>query len=129
MRSDSFQRPFRIHFFKGLDHRTLPENSFQQIISSLKEDPVQNSVLFYNPNDTNSQLNRWRKVLPWIQPFYAIKSNPISPLLNTLAEHGSSFDCASKSEIEQVLNLGVAPSKIVFSNPIKNEKDIEWAQS
>lgn len=26
------------------------------------------------------------------------------------------------------MKLGISPSKIIFSNPIKNEKDIEWAQ-
>ena len=66
--------------------------------------------------------------MPWIHPYYAIKSNPIPPLLKDLAEAGCNFDCASKNEIKLVLNQGVSPDRIVFSNPVKNEQELSWAQ-
>ena len=57
----------------------------------------------YNHLDTMTQYNMWKMNLPWIQPYYAVKANPIEPLLKNLFENGSSFDCASKNEIEKVL--------------------------
>lgn len=57
-----------------------------------------------------------------------MKSNPIQPLLDTLAEQNCNFDCASKNEIETVLNMGVKAERVVFSNPVKNEMDLVWAQ-
>lgn len=48
--------------------------------------------------------------MPWIDTYYAIKSNPISPLLHTLAHNGSNFDCASKNEIKKVLKMGLSPN-------------------
>lgn len=75
-----------------------------------------------------TKLNNWKSTLPWITPFYAIKSNPIKPLLQDLAGAGGSFDCASKGEIKTILAHGVSPSKIVYSNPVKNEKDLVWAE-
>lgn len=60
--------------------------------------------------------------MPWIQPFYAIKSNPIQPLLNDLSSHENiGFDCASKAEIKLALELGTLPKDIVYSNSIKLE--------
>lgn len=37
------------------------------------------------------------------------------------------MDCASKTEIEQALSVGLSPSDIVYSNPIKDENDLLWA--
>ena len=36
-----------------------------------------------------------------------------------MAAHGSNFDCASSKEIEQVIDLGVDPGRIIFANPAK----------
>lgn len=40
---------------------------------------------------------------------------------------GTGFDCASKSEIEQVLNLGVDPSRIVYAQPCKTKSYVRFA--
>ena len=39
---------------------------------------------------------QWRTALPSVQPFYAVKCNEDSALLQTLAGLGTGFDCASK---------------------------------
>jgi len=51
--------------------------------------------------------------------FYAVKCSGESSVLRVLADEGSSFDVASLGELERVLALGVAGSRIVCSNPIK----------
>lgn len=37
------------------------------------------------------------------------------------------MDCASKAEIQLALSMGLAPHEIVYSNPVKEDKDIQWA--
>ena len=37
------------------------------------------------------------------------------------------MDCASKTEIEQALSVGISSKDIVYSNPIKDENDLKWA--
>lgn len=37
------------------------------------------------------------------------------------------MDCASKEEIKASLNAGVTLDNIVYSNPIKNQRDLIWA--
>ncbi|KAK8506641.1 hypothetical protein V6N13_103354 [Hibiscus sabdariffa] len=72
---------------------------------------------------------KWNRNLPMVQPFYAVKCNPNQAFLGALAALGSSFDCASKAEIEFVLSLGVSPDRIIFANPCKAESHIKYAAS
>lgn len=56
-----------------------------------------------------------------VEIFYAVKCNPAPPVLHLLSLLGTSFDCASTAEIDQVLSLPTAPSsdRIIFANPCK----------
>ena len=48
-------------------------------------------------------------------------------MLKLLAFLGAGFDCASKHEIQQVLDLGVSPHRIIFANPCKQASMIRYA--
>ena len=48
-------------------------------------------------------------------------------MLRLLAGLGTGFDCASKSEIEQVLSLGVDPSRIIYAQPCKTKSYVRFA--
>lgn len=52
------------------------------------------------------QYREWRRLLPRVEPFYAVKCNTDPVLLRTLADLGCRFDCASRAEIDTVLALG-----------------------
>ena len=56
-----------------------------------------------------------------VEIFYAVKCNPSPVVLHLLSLLGTSFDCASTAEINQVLSLPAAPSadRIIFANPCK----------
>lgn len=58
----------------------------------------------------------------------AVKCNPDPEVLRLLAALGTGFDCASKTEIEQVLKLGVEPSRIIYANPCKTKSYIRYAR-
>lgn len=60
--------------------------------------------------------------------FLAVKCNPDPMVVKMLAALGTGFDCASKAEIEQVLNLGVEPSRIIYANPCKQRSFIRYSQ-
>src|SRR5690606_18716484 len=44
-----------------------------------------------------------------------------------LAALGTGFDCASKTEIQEILNLGVNPSRIVYAHPCKTASYLRYA--
>lgn len=75
-----------------------------------------------------AQLNRFRKLLPRVEPFYAVKANPNPEVIKLLAQHGCGFDVASEPEIELVLAAGVKPEKLIFANTIKRTEAIQFAR-
>ncbi|RVX15969.1 Ornithine decarboxylase [Vitis vinifera] len=75
-----------------------------------------------------SLMEKWSRALPLVQPFYAVKCNPDPTFLAALAALGSRFDCASRTEVETVLGLGVSSDQIIFANPCKAESHINGAR-
>lgn len=61
--------------------------------------------------------------------FYAVKANPNDAVLARLAAEGSSFDAASRGEIEVCLRLGIPGARISFGNTIKRASDIAFAHA
>jgi len=72
--------------------------------------------------------DEWTETLPHIKPYYAVKCNSTPEIVSALAELGSNFDCASPAEIQQVLDLGVEPERILYANPCKRVQDIAFAK-
>lgn len=56
----------------------------------------------------------------------AVKCNPDPKVLGLLSALGTGFDCASKAEIEQVLGLGVEPSRIIYAQPCKTNSYVRY---
>ncbi|XP_023231656.1 ornithine decarboxylase-like [Centruroides sculpturatus] len=71
----------------------------------------------------------WKLNMSRVHPFYAVKCNDSPLILELLAALGTGFDCASKAEIEAVLNMGVDPSRIIYANPCKTGSFIKHAAS
>ncbi|KAJ8289504.1 hypothetical protein GJAV_G00002090 [Gymnothorax javanicus] len=70
---------------------------------------------------------RWMRAMPRVAPFYAVKCNDSLEVVMTLAALGTGFDCASQNEIQQVLSLGVDPSRIIYAHPCKQKSHIRYA--
>lgn len=56
----------------------------------------------------------------------AVKCNPDPKVIQLLAGLGTGFDCASKWEIEQVLNMGVDPARIIYAQPCKTNSYVRY---
>lgn len=69
-------------------------------------------------------LRHW---LPLAEVYYAVKANPAPEIVRMLAEMGSSFDVASRGEIDLCLANGVRADNISFGNTIKKQSDIAYA--
>ena len=68
-----------------------------------------------------------RRYLPLARVFYAVKANPATEVVGLLKDLGSSFDTASRGEVDLCLDRGVAAENISFGNTIKKERDIAYA--
>jgi ornithine decarboxylase len=67
-----------------------------------------------------------RSSLPFAKVYYAVKANPMDEVVATLRDLGSSFDVASRYELDQLLALGVGPERMSYGNTIKKERDIAY---
>jgi ornithine decarboxylase len=70
---------------------------------------------------------RWKKNLARVKPHYAVKCNPDPQVLRLMMQLGLGFDCASKNEIETVLNLGADPDRIIYAQPCKTKSYVRYA--
>jgi len=121
--------------------KVFPNNVPVQV---LKEATSNKSLLQYKLNEAGRQdkddpffvcdlgdivrkYKIWMSKLPRVEPHYAVKCNDDPMVLRLLANLGTGFDCASKSEIQKILDLKVSPSRIVYANPCKQSSYIKYA--
>lgn len=78
--------------------------------------------------DVRRSVTLWKGLLPSVTPYYAVKSNHSSILLDWLHEDGVQFDCASVGEIKSVLDTGALASEIIYANPCKARSDLVFAK-
>src|SRR5665647_269422 len=80
-------------------------------------------------NEIRRNYAEFRKQLPRVQAYYAVKANPDPAIVRTLYDAGASFDVASMPEFEIVYQYikDLPPKerqdfiwdKIIYANPIK----------
>uniref|UniRef100_A0A096N8R5 Antizyme inhibitor 2 n=1 Tax=Papio anubis TaxID=9555 RepID=A0A096N8R5_PAPAN len=108
-----------------------PEESAQQMvlrrIQELSDSDQQDPFMLADLDILASRHQAFCQALPQVSPFYAVKCNSSPWVLRVLAALGTGFDCASQVELEQVLGLGVAPSRIIYANPCKPASHIRYA--
>jgi ornithine decarboxylase len=64
--------------------------------------------------------------LPSVTPYYAVKSNPDSKLLEWLRETNKvNVDCASPNEMKLCLDNGFKPDEIIYANTMKSNNDMK----
>ena len=82
-----------------------------------------------------SNYAAFKRYLPRVQAYYAVKANPDPAIIKTLYDAGASFDVASIAEFNLVYkNIRYLPAtvrqdfiwdKVVYSNPIKDRDTLE----
>ena len=90
-----------------------------------------NKRYFFDKKALINQIKKWDDAVPWIQSFYAIKSNPCNEIIKTIMNPGISlynkigFDSASIGELELALKYTNLGKNIIYTNPhiIPHEKN------
>ncbi|HRY81071.1 MAG TPA: type III PLP-dependent enzyme [Spirochaetia bacterium] len=102
----------------------MSQEQFERIerFASDKETPC----LIVDLDIVKKKYAQLRALLPYAEVYYAVKANPMDEVVSTLRDLGSSFDVATRYELDQLLRLGVDPARMSFGNTIKKEKDIAY---
>ncbi|MEU4243103.1 type III PLP-dependent enzyme [Actinoplanes sp. NPDC026619] len=67
--------------------------------------------------------------IPGVAVFYAMKSNPAQEILRTVAGNGASFEVASLGELRTLQELGIDPTTVLYSNPVKPPEHVAGAHA
>lgn len=81
------------------------------------------SIALYNEKNVQLSYQKWHNFLPFIKPYYAIKSLSHPFILNTLSNFDIGYDVASIKEIKKIINYN---KPIIYSHTIKEPKDIKY---
>ena len=127
--SDKFQIVDREETKKKV-HRFDSNADIYEIISYFLELKSSNEPFYIvDLSEVKRRFMQWSKVLPRVEPFYAIKSNPDPMILYVLSKLGSGFDCASKDEIILAKSTGVPVENLLYANPTKDQSSLQFARS
>ncbi len=74
-----------------------------------------------------AQIDRFRRALPRVEPFYAIKANSHPEVLKAMVAAQASYDVASVAEMDQVFAAGAKAEQIIFANTVKPAESIAIA--
>ncbi|PVU94663.1 hypothetical protein BB561_002385 [Smittium simulii] len=107
-------------------HPASMEQALKLVLDSAE---TEDSFFVADIRDFFNQFDTWVKHIPRVKPFFAVKSNPDPVLISILASLGTGFDCASKSEIKQILDLGISPDRIIYAHPCKPSSHLSYAYS
>lgn len=123
---------------KNNNHGLNTESPAKQLIGNALRERVENidhdicapgeedTFFVADLGEVYRQHLRWKLNLPRVKPFYAVKCNPDPKVLELLALLGTGFDCASKAEIDQVLDIGVDPERIIYAQPCKTNSYVRY---
>lgn len=100
----------------------------RQIALSKNSDDDDEAFMLVDLDVVFERFALWKRELPMIEPFYAVKCNTDRVLLRTLAALGTGFDCASRNEIDIVMDMGVTAERIIYANPCKTRSFITHAR-
>lgn len=104
------------------------ETNVWKVVRDIAESGVQEEAFYVcDIGDIVRKHKEWKLKMPRVEPYYAVKCNDSLNVVVVLAALGTGFDCASKGEINKVLELGVDPRRIIFANPAKPASHIRHA--
>lgn len=82
----------------------------------------------YDLDAMAQRVRRLRSALPDDAAVaYAVKANPLPPILETLAATRIGFDVSSGGELEACLAAGISPSSVSFTGPGKRDEELDTA--
>jgi len=82
-------------------------------------------IAVYKEFAVKKRIKYWNEHLPYVKPYYAVKSFSHKNILNTMAVCNVGFDVASSNEIDKIKSYN---KSTIFSHPIKTEDDIIHAR-
>lgn len=119
-------RTFKIDkFHAGI----VAKSTLFKVLQYLDREDIETPFLLVDSEKVREKVSLIGRHIKNARLFYAVKANPDIEVLRFLAGLGSGFEIASEGELEVLSDLGVDPSRIISSNPMKTLKFLRYAAS
>ncbi len=74
-----------------------------------------------------ANCRQFKSHFPSVELYYAVKAFYTKEIIDNVDECVNGFDVASTNELKDVLSYGVAPDRLLYSNPVKSKQSIKEA--
>jgi ornithine decarboxylase len=107
----------------------VPESTLFKTLKYLDKEHVETPFLLVDKDKVREKTAQIGRYIENAQVFYAVKANPDIAILRYLNRLKMNFEIASEGELEILSSIGVRPSRIISSNPVKSLKFLRKAAS
>lgn len=119
-------RTFKVEkFHAGI----IPESTLFKTLRYLDRERIETPFLLIDRDKVREKASMIGRYIRNSRVFYAVKANPDIQILRYLNRLKMSFEIASEGELEILSSIGVEPSRIISSNPVKSLKFLKAARS
>jgi len=119
-------RTFKIEkFHAGI----VPESTLFKTLRYLDKEKIETPFLLIDCEKVKEKTYLIGRYIKNSKVFYAVKANPDIEILKFINKLKLSFEIASEGELGMLSSIGVEPSRIISSNPVKSLKFLKIAAS
>jgi len=107
----------------------VPESTLFKTLRYLDKERIETPFLLIDKDKVREKASLIGRHIKKSRVFYAVKANPDIEILRYLNKLNMNFEIASEGELEILSSIGVKPSRIISSNPVKSLKFLRIAAS
>jgi ornithine decarboxylase len=107
----------------------VPESTLFKTLRYLDTEKTETPFLLIDKDKVREKTTMIGRNIKNAKVFYAVKANPDIEILRFLNGLSLGFEIASEGELEILSSIGVEPSRIISSNPVKSLKFLKIAAS
>jgi len=107
----------------------VPESTLFKTLRYLDTENIETPFLLIDKDKVREKTTMIGRNIKNAKVFYAVKANPDIEILIFLNGLNLGFEIASEGELEILSSIGVEPSRIISSNPVKSLKFLKIAAS
>jgi len=107
----------------------VPESTLFKTLRYLDKEGIETPFLLIDKDKVREKASLIGRHIKKSRVFYAVKANPDIEILRYLNKLNMNFEIASEGELEILTSIGVKPSRIISSNPVKSLKFLRKAAS
>lgn len=110
-------RNFRIQKYHA---EIIPKSTLLKVLTSIDKREIRTPFLLMDTVRIKENIEIIGKNIKNSTVFYALKANPDAAIADLVNKENVGFEIASEGELAILSSLGVEPSRIISSNPVKS---------